>query len=160
MTGPFAPHPGTHSARREPSALTQIFRRAVASVRRKPAAPADLHAAGAATHPLTGPRLIADPASLIIPDEWVTGAQQWNDWHDVPAVPVFTPSSLMDTGELAVLDARVDAVLRRPVNGRVRPDQPRRSPVPYTELSRRFDGRPSPEVLRQVLGGLRKLDVT
>jgi hypothetical protein len=81
--------------------------------------------------------------------------EQWNAFHDdMPAVPTFTPSAAMDTGEFEVLDARVDAVLR-PVNGRNLGTQPRRHP----ELNREFTDRPGRDVLERVIAGLRKLPV-
>lgn len=83
--------------------------------------------------------------------------EQWNAWHDdtmpsfTPARPVFTPSSAMTTGELAVLDAKVDAVLRPGHDVTTRPRL-------HPELSRQFTDRPGRDVLRRVLGGLRNWD--
>ena len=97
--------------------------------------------------------------------------EQWNAWHDDMPATGFKPSAAMDTGEFEVLDAKLDAVLR-PVNGRYLGTQPRRQPVygerPQLEVERdmalaageRARGRyqpATPALLRQVLGGLRKL---
>lgn len=63
--------------------------------------------------------------------------------------PIFIPSQLRETGPMPT---------PRPVNGRYLGDQPRRTPVPWTELREQFDPRPPRSVLERVLGGLRALD--
>jgi hypothetical protein len=71
--------------------------------------------------------------------------EQWNAWHDdtAPSLtltrPVFIPSEVMTTGELAVLDTKVDTHL-------------------HPELDREFTDRPDRDVLKRVLGGLRNWD--
>jgi hypothetical protein len=116
---------------------------------------------------------LPDDTEPVMRDRWTwevrAECEQWNAWHDDDMPAAFTPSAAMTTGEFAVLDAKVDAVLRRP---RGQHPYPLRQPV-YGErcqldverdmalaAGERARGRyqpPAPALLRQVLDGLVKL---
>lgn len=190
-------HKGCH-CRKPASPVALFFRRALRMPWRERAVPADVPAGAAAAgrpfadrfpcceHCASGspcdprdnhPKQCSDGCNApALGDRMLSEVrEQWNAWHDDMPAQRFKPSAAMDTGEFAVLDAKVDAVLPRPVNGQYRGTQPRRQPV-YGErcqldverdmalaAGERARGRyqpATPALLQQVLNGLRKMKVS
>ena len=187
-------YPAAHAAPSRPP----FFRRMIAALRRKPAAPEGLLVSSGAG--ATGPHIPADRfftesqawgelgfGEPVFRDRTLSEVrEQWNAWHDgtpprrhddtMPAgFPALSPASA-HANAMHAMAARYLPAPPRPVNGRNLGRQPRRQPVygersqlnverdmateavPFSELNRKFsDGRPTPELLRQVLDGLVKL---
>lgn len=132
----------------QPTLRALIFRRVMATWRKRPGpegwsppgagAPGrpfdERHCAFPSVHGMTGPYYCTRPL------------------HHYP----LPESEAMTTGEFAALDERVDAVLRRPVNGRSLPDQPRRHPG--TEPVPAYGTAPVAVVLAAELQAARDLD--
>jgi hypothetical protein len=154
--------------------VAEFFRRLVRPWRREKAAPAGVCPAGAATD---------SPRVHIPADRFFTESQAWAELRfgepvlgdrmlsevrpehgrrrddTMPAGFPATPAQMAEhANAMHAMAARYLPAPPRPVNGRNLGTQPRQSPVPFTELNRKFsDGRPSDALLRQVLEGLKTL---
>ena len=155
-------HKGCHC--RPPSRVALFFRRLVRPWRRKPAAPA-VAAAGAATVLLTPP-----DGTPVLRDRMLSEVRAEHAPTAPIALPRFTPSPAMSPERLADLDARVDALMRRPRGSHPYPPlrQPVYGEVPQLNVERdaaiaageRARGRYQPpprELLQQLLEGVRAL---
>lgn len=128
-------HKGKHCTAR-PERLS-FFRRIVAAVRRKP----DL--VGRAWTPGAAPTALLTPpdGTPVLGDRMLSDVRARYD-----AVHTFKSSARLTDAEIADLDARLDAALRRPVNGIYLGTLPRRKPgatLPCVEpLTDRGPGHP------------------